>query len=292
LTRSLRRRLCLGVAALGAALLLVGCALVPSAAERRASADAFAAARGWRELTLRAGAFELAAWEPAPAPRADLLWVYIEGDGLAWLAPDQASTDPTPVHPLALQLALAQPEGAVAYLARPGQFVGAADCDMRYWTSARFAPEVVDALSDALDQLERRSGARRLVLVGYSGGGALAALLAERRADVRALVSVAGNLDPGAWVALHGLTPLDASLDPLQAPGRLRELPQWHFVGAQDANVTPALVRGFAARMARARVEVVPGFDHACCWAAQWSRLWLHLGSQFGPGIDPAGRGG
>jgi len=39
----------------------------------------------------------------------------------AWLAVPRPSQDPTPVDPLALRLALVQPTGNAAYLARPCQ---------------------------------------------------------------------------------------------------------------------------------------------------------------------------
>ncbi|MFY9477644.1 MAG: hypothetical protein WAQ08_08300 [Aquabacterium sp.] len=128
--------------------------------------------------------------------------------------------------------------------------------------------------------IKRRHGASRLVLVGYSGGGAVAALLAARRADVVALVTVAGNLDHQAWTSLHGIRPLDSSLNPIDQAGRLARLRQWHLVGEQDRVVPADLVRAFVARQgsgAQATVIVELGFGHACCWAQQWPRLWTSL---------------
>ncbi|GAB2181920.1 hypothetical protein DLREEDagrD3_21430 [Denitratisoma sp. agr-D3] len=49
-------------------------------------------------------------------------------------------------------------------------------------------------------------GARRLTLVGYSGGAA--ALLAARCSDVVRLVTIAGNLDHRAWTRYHHITTL------------------------------------------------------------------------------------
>ena len=95
--------------------------------------------------------------------------------------------DPTPVNPLALQLALRDPSGAAVYLARPCQFVAAPDkreCARAYWTEQRFSPAVIAASLEAISQLKQRYGAQRLVLVGYSGGGAVASLVAAQRGDV------------------------------------------------------------------------------------------------------------
>jgi pimeloyl-ACP methyl ester carboxylesterase len=91
----------------------------------------------------------------------------------------------------------------------------------------------VDSANIALDQLKTRAGSvDRLILIGFSGGGALAALLAERRNDVAGLVTVAANLDLDQWVRAKNLTPLRESLDPAVDAVRLAKLPQVHFVGS------------------------------------------------------------
>lgn len=213
-----------------------------------------------------------------PAPGAQLT-VYLEGDGLAWETPAQPSHDPTPVSPTGLQLALADPgAGPVAYLARPCQFTAGRDpaCTEAYWTGWRFAPEVVEAAGQALDALKARFGAARLRLVGFSGGGALAALLAARRGDVAQLVTVAGNLDHRAWTVRHRLEPLVGSLNPADYRADLANVPQWHFSGARDRVVPPAMAQDFAAGLgtgSQTQVIVVPGYDHHCCWTQDWPRL-------------------
>lgn len=257
--------------------LLAACAGVPPHASREQTASGLTAAAQWQALELRTGSFTLAAWAgPAQAAAGDgLLTVYIEGDGLAWLSSSTASDDPTPLDPVGLRLAVAQPRGAVAYLARPCQYSGRQDprCNQADWTVQRFSPAVIDASNQAVDQLKARAGARRLVLVGYSGGGAVAALLAERRSDVTALVTVAGNLDPAGWTRIHRVTPLAGSLDPMAQRSRLAALAQWHFVGGRDSNMPAELAQGFAAGLPRAKVVVVDGFQHQCCWARDWAGL-------------------
>ena len=141
-------------------LALGACTALPSPRERQDHADNLAAARQWQKGTLTAAPFTLRTYEPVTPRQGDTLAVYIEGDGLAWLNPSQPSADPTPVSPLLLQLALAQREGKAAYLARPCQYAepGAAPCAQRYWTDGRFAPEVIDAMDRALDQLKDTPG--------------------------------------------------------------------------------------------------------------------------------------
>jgi hypothetical protein len=265
--------------ALLTALLLCACASLPTPQSRHQTADMLARAHGWREVTLPAGQFDLTAYLPSGPPQSPLLTVYMEGDGLAWISASLPSDDPTPVSPMALRLALAQPQAQAAYLARPCQYGGIAGprCSPAYWTHARFSPEVVVATNLAIDALKQRFGARQLALVGYSGGGAVAALAAARRTDVIRLVTIAGNLDHRAWTAWHRVSPLEGSLNPADEIGALDGIPQWHFVGSRDATMPPLLARRYASRHApghQPAVIEIDGFDHSCCWDAQWPQLW------------------
>lgn len=282
------RALRIGAAlALSLCWLSQGCTHLPSPSERRGATDALVDARGWQRVTVSAGLFDIAVHVPPAPATSDVLTVYIEGDGLAWITPSRPSPDPTPVRPIGLQLALAQPDGAAAHLARPCQYTmngplneRARGCDPRYWTSQRFAPEVIDAEGLALDALKARFQARRLVLVGFSGGGAVAALLAARRDDVIRLITVAGNLDHAAWTRHHGIDPLTGSLNPADERTRLDRVPQWHVVGAQDRVIPPSIAQDFAAGFPvghQPRIMVMAGHDHLCCWADSWPSLWRQL---------------
>lgn len=262
-------------------LLLGACAGI-SALERGQHMDALAAASHWKKLRLVAGDFVLTAYVP-PAPDQPagnkVLTVYIEGDGMAWLTASQPSDNPTPRKPVSLELALAHPQGAAAYLARPCQNVVEADwgnCAQPYWTDRRYAPEVVAASDQAISALKAHFKAEQLILVGYSGGGAVAALVAARRPDVVRLATLAGNLDIRAWTAQHRILPLTGSLNPADEWANLQHIPQWHFVGGKDAVVSAEVVRAYIDRFPaghRPVMQVLPGVDHACCWVAQWPAL-------------------
>lgn len=259
---------------------VAGCAPMPPD-NRRQQADALAAQAGWTAQPIAASPFVLQAYAPQPQKRVrgGTLTVYIEGDGLAWLGPNEVSDDPTPRTPIALQLALRHPGSGAAYLARPCQYVqgeNARHCAPRYWTQARFAPEVVQATNQALNTLMQDAEARQLVLVGYSGGGAVAALVAAQRTDVLRLVTVAGNLDHPAWTRWHRVTPLAQSLNPADAWERLLSVPQVHLSGARDTIVPPALALGYVQRYPAGRtpeLRVLPDQDHACCWVQIWPEL-------------------
>ncbi|MFO8048197.1 MAG: hypothetical protein R6U29_04115, partial [Desulfosudaceae bacterium] len=257
------------------------CAPLPGPEERRTTTHRLAAARGWQRLDLAAPPFVLAAFLPsslAQGGAADrILTVYLEGDGLAWLSATRRCSDPTPLTPMALLLAQADPGPAVA-LARPCQYgtLAAGGCDSRYWTSHRFAPEVIAATSLAVSRLKELSGAGGLRLAGYSGGAAVAALVAAERDDVRELITVAGNLDHVAWTRLHRLTPLHGSLNPLAVAPTLSRLPQRHFVGSEDTIIPERVARGFLDAQgsgACVSLQVVAGADHSRGWVERWPDL-------------------
>jgi pimeloyl-ACP methyl ester carboxylesterase len=244
-----------------------------------APARDLAEGNGWEAGRIDAGLFQLTAFRRLEGDEDGLLVVYIEGDGYAWKSPTELSSDPTPRRPRVLELAVQDPEGNVAYLARPCQYLPDNEigrCPPVLWSVSRYAGEVIDALDIAIDSLKREAGAARVRLVGVSGGGTLAALVAARRDDVVGLVTVAANLDHGVWTDRHAITPLIDSRNAADVALMIQDIPQVHFIGAQDGNVTRAEVDAYVARMddaAMTQVVVVPEYDHTCCWASEWPRL-------------------
>jgi dienelactone hydrolase len=262
-----------------------GCANIPTPAERHALADLLAHEYGWKASVIPAGEFDLVSYAPVLWEKSENLTVYIEGDGFAWITSSQPSADPTPRDPLALRLALTQPTGAAVYLARPCQYIDASrnGCSQRYWTQARFASEVVDATDKAVDLLKTRFGAQRLTLVGYSGGGAVATLLAERRTDIVRLITVAGNLDHRAWTNHHRVSPLTGSLNAADQSGHLNGVTQVHLVGGQDKVIPLELGRSWPREFIGDRglnLHVMSDFDHHCCWVDDWAKLWFEFGTK------------
>lgn len=281
LSTSLRYASCAVRVSLACAL-LASCTSIPSVQERKNLAESLTAQRGWSEVELSGRHFDLKAYVPRAPLASDMLTIYIEGDGLAWVASDMPSFDPTPAQPVGLRMALAQPEGAAAYLARPCQYTGpkARNCTQTYWTGKRFAPEVIEAMNDAVSALKTRFHAQSLQLVGYSGGGAIALLIAARRTDVPHVVTVAGNLDTDAWTRHHRITPLTGSLNPAHETSRLAAVKQMHLSGDQDSTIPPRIAQAFAARFApnqRPDTRTLNGYTHQCCWAENWHSLWPQL---------------
>jgi pimeloyl-ACP methyl ester carboxylesterase len=248
--------------------LLAGCA----PAQRL---DTLANAYGFQRKLVEGAHFRLVTYRNrAMDGKGAVLHVYLEGDGLPWRTRYEVSWDPTPRDPLALRLMKADPAPAV-YLGRPcydGQ-AAAPGCGPRMWTVARYAPVVLASMRAALTRILARSGYSGIVLIGYSGGGTLAMLLAARLPQTRGVITIGGNLDPARWALLHRYSPLAASLNPADEPPLDRRIRQVHYVGSDDRDVPPGLVRGVARQQPGAAVIVIPGFDHRCCWEAVWPSL-------------------
>lgn len=106
---------------------------------------------------------------------------------------------------MGLKLAALDASPNVVYLARPCQYVWSPLCSDIYWTDRRFAVEVVEAMSAAIDRLILPG--QKLHLVGYSGSGAVAVLVAARRPDVVSLRTIAGNLDTSRSIVTTAFRP-------------------------------------------------------------------------------------
>jgi pimeloyl-ACP methyl ester carboxylesterase len=245
-------------------------ALVPLAAAVACVSPAAELARrahalGLEARTVHGTSFDHAVFRRA-GPGARALHVYLDGDGTPWFG-GLPARDPTPRSPLVLRLMARDPDPAV-YLGRPCYhgLAPAPGCDKTLWTSRRYSEAVVASMAAALRRILDAEGAEGVTWFGYSGGGALAMLLAPRFPETRAVVTVAGNLDVGAWVRRHGVLPLSGSLDPAREPPLPARIVQRHWAGAVDPEVPPDMIRGVAG----ANLVVVPRFDHVCCWEEIW----------------------
>lgn len=207
-----------------------------------------------------------------PGNSANTLHVYIDGDGMPWIA-GRPADDPTPRNPMMLRLMKLDPAPAV-YLGRPCyhgmQSMGA--CPNRFWLSHRYGEAVVASLSAAIKQLLRQRNYRNIALFGHSGGGALAVLLASRLAETVAVVTVAANLDLEAWAVYTASDDLKGSLNPAALAPLDPSIRQYHFAGAGD-NVVPPVLMANAARRLGSRLTIIENFDHACCWERLWTSI-------------------
>jgi Dienelactone hydrolase family len=204
----------------------------------------------------------------------DTLHVYIEHDGRPWIDATRVSDDPTPRTPFALEL-MVRDDGPRLFLGRPCYFATRTDpgCTALEWTHRRYAPEVVQSMAAALRAFLAQHPHRHVVLIGYSGGGTLAWLIASHVPQASAVVTIAANLDLDAWTTLHDYSPMRGSLDPAREPPLPAPIAHVAYVGGRDINVPPSIARSFAARHPETKVIEVAAFDHECCWIERWPAL-------------------
>lgn len=212
----------------------------------------------------------------------DRVVIFIDGDGRPWSADgQQPAADPTTRNPVALELLTKTPVSA-AYVSRPCyQDIVDALCSPAVWTSARYSDAVVRSMAAAIRHIRQQASAAEIVLIGYSGGGVLAVLVAERLENVAAVITIAANLDTEAWTQHHGYLPLADSLNPARSEHdhRWREI---HLQGLVDAVVPPATTDAYFERYPTARRERFAEYDHVCCWARQWPSLFEQISGAVG----------
>lgn len=208
-------------------------------------------------------------------PNSDVLHVYIEGDGKPWIESRYIAKDPSPKNPLALHLMMRDP-GNSLYLGRPCYFTryqsgvteSDTSCPPALWTSARYSETIVESMVAALEAIVKMKTYSKIVVIGYSGGGTIAYLMAGRTERIDQLVTVAANLDHGAWTRYHDYSPLHDSLEPA-AKELPRAISQLHLRGARDRNVPEKVLEKFMVDN-KARWVTFPDYDHVCCWEKNW----------------------
>lgn len=261
-----------------AMLLMTGCTQ-PGFQQLLDSAHSMAEHAGFTSAYIDAGPFTLMSFSKL-GKNPQQLTVYIEGDGRAWINRRRVSLNPTPVHPLALQLATRdQHSDAIIYLARPCQFRPTWQdkaCDPLYWTLDRYSELVVNSLNTAVDKFKAQHQFDSVVLAGHSGGGALAVLMAARRNDVAAITTVAANLDIEAFSRLHQVSPLTGSLNPVDDAARLRNVPQQHFFGKEDKVVPLSSVQRYREQLNGSRCARFVDIDKATHQQG-WLELWPQI---------------
>lgn len=250
-------------------IFLSGCAAPPT--------EHTAKKYGFNKAYIETDVFKLASYQKN-IKASPVINVYIEGDGNAWASRYHVSSDPSPRIGTTMLLAALDPNQAVIYLARPCQYSPQdliTVCDSKYWSTARYSEVVVRSIDAAIAQLKQQYQAKNINLIGYSGGGALAILVAARRNDIASLRTVAGNLDLLSMDIIHKTTPLSESLDPLQVAQQVKHIPQLHFSGSKDYVVPSQIAYNFidAAGLDAKKVVVVKGANHNNIWHEHWGEL-------------------
>jgi hypothetical protein len=250
-------------------IMLTGCGAAPT--------SKVAASNGFKQQFVQAAPFSLATYQKITKPGSDVN-IYIEGDGRAWVTKSVLSKDPSPRASTVMQLAVVDPSPNVVYLARPCQFSPndlKTVCKPKLWSQARYSPAVINALNSAINQIKKQAKCKKVNLIGYSGGGTLAVLIASKRKDVASIRTIAGNLDLQTMDKIHKTTPLRESIDPMNVAASVKNIPQIHFCGARDKVVPPIIARNFvkAANLNPKSIVVVKDASHDKNWSKHWPEL-------------------
>lgn len=253
---------------IAASIDLYGCA-TPSERFAESALD-----RGFHEQTIDSGSHFHRLYANRPAQTAEHyaeLHVYLDGDGTPWTMHRWISDDPTPRNPLILELMALDKKPSIL-LGRPCYYglSKSKHCHSQLWTSHRYSETVVTGMAHALRSWLTGRRVDKLTLIGFSGGGALAMLLAPRFEQTAMIVTIAANLDVAAWSRHHGYQPLTDSLNPVDAPPLPETIEQIHLAGLDDRNVPPAIIESFSQRETNARYLPFAEQTHACCWADIW----------------------
>lgn len=199
--------------------------------------------------------------------------VFVEGDGFAYLTREQPSADPTPRNAVALEMArAATAQHEVVYLARPGQWGTAPSYTPADWTTRRFSSALVSAQARAVEEV---GGDDPFVLVGYSGGAAIARVAARYTGALAGVITVAGNLYPNTTNAYNKVPPFTDLHDEL-GNGEPFEanLPVLVVRGSDDRIIPPPSEPDTACRQTLVVPATHAGLNNGQPWASLWPQIY------------------
>lgn len=171
---------------------------------------------------------------------------------------------------VAEELARRSRGAVVVALLRPGYSDGAgrASTGDRLGHVDNYTAHAVDALAGAIARMRELHGASRVVLVGFSGGAAIAAIMLGRHPGIaEAGLIVACPCDIQAWRAERRGRKWTRSESPSDYVARVPKTTRVIALVGEIDGTTPAwLTRDYAARLAAAgvtaRAEFRPGLGH------------------------------
>ncbi len=228
-------------------------------------------AKSWHCDIISTTKFDLNYCMPNDITPSKIFNIFIEGDGFSWVTRSQPSLNPTPKQHVALNIALNQSKNNTIYVSRPCQNVfdkNFRNCNVDYWTNKILSNDVIFSLNEFLDFTKKRYQIQKFNLIGYSGGGIGALLLAAQRDDVELVVTIASNIDADAWTTYHKILKLDV-INPATLSKKLSKIKQIHYVGQKDQNVPLSISQSYLSKVKEThniKVISIENNTHSCCW--------------------------
>lgn len=205
--------------------------------------------------------------------------VYIEGDGLISYKSGAISSNPTPVNHMMLKLAMLDNRNYnIVYIARPCQYTPMEmnpKCNYSYWSNARWSPESVNAMDEAIKSIVLNNNFH---LIGFSGGGGIAVLIAAQNKRVKSILTIGGNLDHVVFNEYHGAMQSISSLNPIDYAISINNIPQLHLVGSRDKIIPSIIAHEYVKKSSSncVRYRIIDGPSHNSGWIDIWQNL-LHI---------------
>ncbi|MFT7561431.1 MAG: hypothetical protein ACI93R_003358 [Flavobacteriales bacterium] len=206
------------------------------------------------------------------------LRIYFEGDGQPYVKKGMPSVNPSSKSMLALKLMSQDPEPSI-YLGRPcyGFKQLPEQCTPRLWTTARYSEKIISSLNFGLNRIKDKFNIDNFIFIGHSGGGSIATLLAARRTDVAALITIAANLDHKTWTEHFDYPNLEESLNAIDVMPLTATPFRWHLIGVNDRHVPAFLTKNALEIDQGSHLSLYKYHRHQCCWTKIWPDILKEL---------------
>lgn len=236
--------------------------------ERKELADNIASNAHFTNQLVKGDKFQIYTYQKITDPSKEYA-IYLEGDGYIFYS------DPTPMNPMLIRLASLDHRPNVIYIARPCQYAienNTGVCNSSYWTTKRMSEDSVNAMNEVINKITHN---KPINLIGFSGGGGMAALIAARNPKVQSIITIAGNLDHIAFNNYHRSMQMTESLNPIDYADKIRLIPQLHLSGANDRAVPPFIAEAFVKKSNSKCVynKTFPNFTHSKGWEMIWKSV-------------------
>lgn len=229
--------------------------------------------QGLDRKLVQSGQFYITTYQKITDPTKPYVF-YIEGDGNAFKN-KRPTLDPTPHGLMMIKLAASDPRPNIVYVARPCQYtpisLNSVCHDHKYWTTGRLSNEAINVINMVTDQVSNGKGFH---LIGFSGGGGVAVLVAARNPNVIDIITISGNLDTEGFTAYHNVSPMRESLNPINYAKQINHIPQLHLSGSQDKIIPPFIAEHFAkASNSRCVKQKIYSAQHSKGWETLWKQI-------------------
>lgn len=229
---------------------------------------------GFKKELVKGGDFWITTYQKVTNPNLPYVF-YIEGDGRAFNGKYRVSNDPTPRRKMFIKLATLDNRANVVYVARPCQYTPMElnpKCSVPYWTTKRLSEDSVESISQVINSI---NNGKPFSLVGFSGGGGIAILVAERNSLAKDIITISGNLDHKEFTKHHNVTPMVGSLNPIDYARKVNHIPQLHLSGGKDTVIPPFIADNFVQASASKCVKqkIFADSTHENSWEQVWEYI-------------------